>query len=417
MANPLRIFISHSSDNSALAKAVSERLLRPPQLKVLVDLSGLEAGKPWRRQLHEWMARCGAGLVLLTPAVLARPEWVLKECIILGWRLDLEPTFSLFFALAPGVTRDQFDRSGFRLAQLTETQFLPGNLADLAQVDALVDAVRARLPPVQPATPYDKLIEALKALLIMADPQGATYAAIASHLGVEGPVSWGPDQRDMLADTIARAIVQGRDQSFAIDQLMNRIGAWTREHRTKLVNLLVPYWIEPDAASELLHRAPPRAPPQPAIAGPGALTIKGAYVPEFTAYMTVRRAYGGRESDFKRAEAVGLGGGDLFGEISKELCDHARRRGWVAAALNDDEKVVEALRKSPAPVFVPLAVLPDPETVRLLSAKFPRVLFLAPRPPNRAEPQGDELLPDPRPERESAEYNAWDGAMNAIDNG
>ena len=37
--------------------------------------------------------------------------------------------------------------------------------------------------------------------------------------------------------------------------------------------------------------------------------------------------------------------------------------------------------------------------------------------PNRAEPRGDELLPDPRPERESAEYYAWDGAMNAIDNG
>jgi hypothetical protein len=417
MPNPLRILISHSSDDSALAKAVSERLPQPPHSNVLVDLSGLEAGKPWRRQLHEWMARCGAGLVLLTPAVLARPEWVLKECIILGWRLDLEPTFSLFFALAPGMTRDQFDRSGFRLAQLTETQFLPGNLADFDQVEALVDAVRARLPPVQPATPYDDLIQELKTLLIMADPQGATYAAIGAHLGIEGPANWGPDKRDMLADAIVRAIVRGRDQSFAMDELLNHIGTWTREHRSKLINLLVPYWIEPDTASELLHRAPPRAPPQPAVTGPGALTIQGAYVPEFTASMTVRRAYGARLSGFRLAEAVGLGGDNLFREISKELCDHARQRKWVAQGLKDEEKVVEALRKSLAPVFVPLAVLPDPETIRLLRARFPRMLFLAPRPGNRAAREDDELRPDPPLERESAEYSAWDGAMNAIDNG
>jgi hypothetical protein len=198
---------------------------------------------------------------------------------------------------------------------------------------------------------------------------------------------------------------------------LNRIGSWTREYRSKLVNLLVPYWIEPDAASELLHRAPPRAPPEPAVAGPGALTIKGTYVPEFTASMTVRRAYGARLSGFRLAEAVGLGGDSLFREISKELCDHARQRKWVAQALTDEEKVVEALRKSLAPVFVPLAVLPDPETIRLLRARFPRILFLAPRPPNRGAPGDDELRPDPPPERESAEYGAWDGAMNAIDNG
>ena len=102
-----------------------------------------------------------------------------------------------------------------------------------------MDAVRARLPPVQPATPYDDLIQELKTLLIMADPQGATYAAIGAHLGIEGPANWGPDKRDMLADAIARAIVRGRDRSFAMDELLNRIGTRTREHRSKLINLLV----------------------------------------------------------------------------------------------------------------------------------------------------------------------------------
>jgi hypothetical protein len=70
-----------------------------------------------------------------------------------------------------------------------------------------------------------------------------------------------------------------------------------------------------------------------------------------------------------------------------------------------------------APVFVPLDVLPDPETLRRLCDEFPRMLFLAPRPPNRAGPAGDELLPDPPPQREQAEYQAWQLAKNAIENG
>jgi hypothetical protein len=281
MSDTLRIFISHSSDDSPLASALSDRLSQLPGIGAQVDVSGLEPGRPWRRQLHVWMARCGAGLVLLTPAVLRRPEWVLKECIILGWRLDLEPKFSLFFALAPGVTREQFDTCGFRLAQLTETQFLPGNLADLAHVDALVEALRTRLPQAPPPAPYDELARELKTLLRMADSGGATYGDIASHLGVEGPANWGPDQRDKLAEAIAQAIVQGRNQSFAIDELLNRIGAWSAENKKKLVNLLVPYWVEPDTAAELLHRAPPTPPPEQVLPGPGALTIEGAHVPRF----------------------------------------------------------------------------------------------------------------------------------------
>ena len=130
----------------------------------------------------------------------------------------------------------------------------------------------------------------------------------------------------------------------------------------------------------------------------------------------MRRAYGARLSKFRLAEAVGLGG-DMFDDIRKELCEFAYLRKWVQAGPKDYDKIAEELRKSLYPVFVPLAVLPDLETIRLLRAKFPRMLFLAPRPPNRAGPEGDELLPDPPPERESAEYSAWDGAMNAIDNG
>ena len=416
MGGPVRIFISHSSDDAALADALATRLGQFPNLQVLIDKSGLDPGKPWRRQLHEWMARCGAGVVLLTPAVLARPQWVLKEAIILGWRLDLERQFSLFFALAPNVTREQFSSAGFELAQLSDTQFLPV-AADLAHLEDLALTLQTHLPKVPVPTPFDNFINELKKLLRAADPVAATYADIANHLGLVGPPNWGPDRFDQLAEQIARAVIQGREQGFAINDLVDLLSPWLKEHRRNLVNLLVPFWIDPQCAGTLLRRAPPRpAPVPPATSGPGALTIAGAMVPQFTAQMTVRRAFVTKPSTFRLAEAVGLGSADLFADIRADLCEYARRMAWVPPGQKSDDRVVADLRKSAAPVFVPLEILPDPATLTRLKAEFPRVLFIAPRPPGRSALEGDELNPDPLPEREAAEYQAWELAMNAINN-
>lgn len=416
MTGPVRLFISHSSDDAALADALATRLGQFPDLQVLIDTSGLEPGKPWRRQLHEWMARCGAGIVLLTPAVLARPQWVLKEAIILAWRLDLERQFALFFALSPAVTREQVSAAGFELAQMSETQFLPVP-ADLAHLEELALSLHAQLPKVPAQTPFDNVVHEIRKLLRAADPVAATYADIAKHLRLTGPANWGPDQHDRLAEQIARAVVQGREDGLAINELVDLLSPWLKEHRRTLVNLLVPFWIDPQCAGALLRRAPPRpAPVLPPAAGPGALTIAGAMVPQFTAQMAVRRAFVTKPSAFRLAAAVGLASADLYADIRADLCEYARRMAWVPPALKNDDRVVAELRKSAAPVFVPLDTLPDAATLARLRIEFPRVLFIAPRPPGRIAAEGDELSPDPPPEREAAEFQAWELAMNAIDN-
>src|SRR5690606_34316115 len=149
-----------------------------------------------------------------------------------------------------------------------------------------------------------------------------------------------------------------------------------KEHRRSLVNLLVPFWIDPQCAGTLLRRAPPRPPPVPApMAGPGALTIAGAMVPQFTAQMAVRRAFVTKPSGFRLAEAVGLGSADLFADIRADLCEYARRMAWVPPGQRNDDLVVAQLRTSAAPVFVPLDTLPDAGTLARLKAEFPRVLF------------------------------------------
>jgi hypothetical protein len=413
MTQPLRIFVSHSSDDAALAKAVADKLKTIPGMTVDIDLSGLDVGSPWQRQLHEWMARCGAGLVLLTPAVLQRPKWVLKEAIILGWRLDLERDFKLYFVLAPGVKREDCGKVGFELAQMSGTQLVAGALADIATVDDLIAALK--LPAAQPQTPFGELINEFKNLLRLADPPGTTYPDIASHLGLANVVAWGPDKLDQLASGIACAVVQGREDDDAVSALLDKLGAWSSDNRKKLVDLLVPYWVDPQMAGSLMRRAPPTPAPQPRPSvGPGAVTIAGTYVTDFTAEMAVRRAFGQRKSRYFLVQAVGLNGGDLFDDIRAELCEFARRQIGIARNLRDDDVVVRKLRDYPTPIFVPIATFPDASTLARLRAEFPRVVFIAPRPTDRKTPTGDELLPDPDPQREEAAYYDWIKATGAL---
>ena len=81
-----------------------------------------------------------------------------------------------------------------------------------------------------------------------------------------------------------------------------------------------------------------------------------------------------------------------------------------------EDQIVSALRESSTPIFAPLSTLPDETTRVRLRAEFPRVLFVAPRPPDRTEALGDEVKPDPALERELEEYESWQGALNSISN-
>ena len=416
MAGPLRFFVSHSSADTPLALALQARLEALPGVQVFVDASGLEAGEPWRRQLHEKMARCNAGIVLLTQGVLDKPKWVLKEAIILGWRLDVEPKFPLFFALAPGLSRQAFDGIGFDLAQLSETQLMPKGLADPAQVDALVAALEPQLPAALAKTPYDEIVTEVGNLLKMADRDGITYDAIAAHLGLAQVAGWGPNKLGQFAEEIARALVEGRDGQLAIDGLVFQVKSWLAERRLALARLLAPFWIEAEAGAALRRRAPPPlrpgAPPA-AVSRAAVVTIAAGKVPDFTAEMTVRRAFG-PNVPVRIAPNVGLGG-DLFEQICNDICDFARHSAWVRPPTLNNEIVIRKLSDS-VPIFVALGSLPDAQTLTRLGATFPRALFVAPR-PLREVRTGDELEPDPDPVREAAEFASWETAMSAIENG
>lgn len=400
------LFLSHSSGDNTLALAVAQRL-KARRHGVLLDLSGLQAGQTWRRELHLWLARCQAGLLLLTQAVLDKPDWVLKEAIVLGFRKDTEQDgFGFFWALGPGVTRQQFLDRGFSLAQLGDVQRL-ATPARLDAVDALVDELIAQLPPAPAETPFARLSRVVSDLLQAARQPGITCPKLAAHLGVPLPGAYGPDKVARLADGVAESILVSRDAGLQIHRLMQVLELWTGDDRRRLAELLAPHWVDPAAAAGLVAVAERLDDPARAA----AVGIRGQRVQQYTAQVYLQRAYG---QPVVLADAVEGDSPDLFNNIRTEICEYMRTAQYVKGRLSDD-RVVQELRTWPEPVFVPLYGLPDDTTLQQLRKEFPRVVFIAGPAvdaegamlPLPASPLLQVLEPDPPGAVEQRESDDW----------
>jgi hypothetical protein len=123
-----RLFISHSSQDPALTDAVANALRdaegNHPGFEILVDRDCLQPGVPWSSQLDAMMAYAHAGLLLITPAAISRPDWIRKEAYILSWRQSLDPAFRLFCVLLDGVQPQDLDAPALAPALLNSIQRL-----------------------------------------------------------------------------------------------------------------------------------------------------------------------------------------------------------------------------------------------------------------------------------------------------
>ena len=82
-AKPL-LFISHSSDDTAVAPAVANALA--DGFTIFLDAADIKLGDAWQDQIEEAIADCDAAVVLLSQAVAARPFWVSNEAYALSLR-------------------------------------------------------------------------------------------------------------------------------------------------------------------------------------------------------------------------------------------------------------------------------------------------------------------------------------------
>ena len=81
----------------------------------------LVAGKEWPKQIHEFMAKCHAAVILLTENAVPS-DWVLKEATILAWRASNRRELSVFSSRRRGVTQASLEEEKFKPLLLDSIQ-------------------------------------------------------------------------------------------------------------------------------------------------------------------------------------------------------------------------------------------------------------------------------------------------------
>ena len=406
------IFISHSSLDNELTKELCQALNVPGgtqyqpvvDFDVLVDYQRLVSGTYWPKQLHEWMAKCHAAVLLLTSNAVRSP-WVLKEATILAWRLSLDGAFRLFTVRFPDVTDEM----------LKEQKFDPLGLGEVQQISSgdvgiVVEKIRGALAGVTvKATPFEASVGALADLL--AKVGDATLKAIAEKMSVAQP-HWrpDPDPRRQYVEAIAcRLLSESLGGYSGIDQIVDDLSSTnTPVTVNQIFKLISPYWVDAQAAGKLpalTSRVPRRA------AG-----MNGSKVGAYTAAMYVGRAHP-LSNRFRTIATAGGAAGDPVSHYTNEICNRIRQREHSTASNDDIVKLLSARK----PAFY--AVIPqllDSQSLVELQSRFPKVTFIIwpgeALPTTEVLPEVEWLLPPVDLEREEREYQDWYEAGSILDN-
>jgi hypothetical protein len=394
----------------------------PSGHEVLLDFDRLDPGAKWRNVLDEWMASCHAAVVMLDKVALSSP-WVLKEATILAHRAARDAQFLLFPVLLDGVQRTDLskDDSPFSKLYLDAIQRVSKTAPQGIAEEVLQEL--GKLSSV-PKTPLDELADALSYQLETAN--SAELERICVRLTGKS-VNWSPqDSRaERCAREIALAIVRGERGGYATGRELIRslsIAGLVKERAKRALNYAAPLWVAGRSAATLADLAQRNASntitPGQATAC-WATVINGAYVPNYTADIYVRRAYlpkhetirtiDGGESD-ARAE-------DLIDRIRTEVKNRERLSGAKPAAID------RFLSGRTTPYFIVLPPpCPDEVTLRTLQNQYPRVTFIL----HTGEDLPDDevwparvvpLTPSVDLDMELAAYGDYNGAIDDIEEG
>ena len=409
-----RIFLSHSSKDLALTKAMSAALKTPegehPGYEVLLDGECLRAGEEWPAQLNAMMAYAHAGLILLTRAAINRPEWVRNEAYILAWRRSLDPEFKVFYALLDDVTSSDLSASGFDPAHLRLIQEVPTK--DCAGIARIAKALGPK--GVMPRTPFEELASRLTEFL--KDISRDSLARMVEHLKAP-PLLWRPGEVTAYEQRIAAQVLAGRLGDYKkLSDLINELKGHALPPASLRIALrwIAPFWLAPGASGRFA--AVVRELWQDSKGG--TAVINGKHVIPYTAEMFVFKA---RPFDFqcRVAEIESPANKADAPYYKRQICEWLRRKMEDDYEGKDDDAIVELLAGEVPFLFVPLpAPVPDSDTLRQLRDWFPRVVFLLWTGETVTEVDCDVpavvLMPPVDIAREQDEYFQWRNAVKAI---
>ena len=370
------VFISHSSKDRALTEQVCAAI--GPYLdaaaevprgefrsmvdyQLIVDFDKLQAGSPWPDQLHEWLARCHAGLILLTPDAI-QSAWVLKETTILSWRHSRDAeNFRLFIMKHPDVNDALLKAEKFAPLDLPKIQWIRST--DPATIANTVIQRLGVAPP--PRTQYDELVGKLTDLL--GDVKEGTRRNVAEEVSVD-PHAWRSDRdtTTQYCEAIARRLLKGSlGRLDGIGGLIKALVDTTPvETLEGLFQLIAPYWVDAAAAGVL-----------PLVAGtrpPGVAAMNGARVPVYTARMYATRAHMSALT-YIYIPVPGAHAGDVVADATREICARISR---LRNRTMTEAEVIDDLAFSELPVYAVLSQVPVPADLDALRARFETVTFV-----------------------------------------
>ena len=413
-----RVFISHSSQDPTLTSEVSRALETPtethPGFEVLVDTDCLQAGQGWPEQLHSMMAYAHAGLLLFTPAAMARPDWIRKEAYILTWRQSLDPKFKVFYAYRDGVTAKELTATGFAPAHLHLIQALKAT----EPADIAAEVKMYGPPPPATKTPFELLTSYLAENLALS-PEALDQ--LARDLGAPPVIPWLQGSVTLGVGRIAARVLAGQFGVIEnLSALINKLKALAipPESLRRVMRWVAPYWIAPEATGRLAA-----ATFELWTNKTGGLTaVNGECVPRYTARMLVYKAH---PFNFEcQVVEVEIGTHKADAEYyTSAICkslrkDDLKKPHWAQVDYPDDDaELMRELIRTKARLFIPIRT-PDEQTIQTLRANFPTAVFLlwtgATLEPIPYALPVVPLEPPVDSARETDEYAQWKHALTAI---
>jgi hypothetical protein len=380
----VRIFVSHSSKDIALTRAVCQELGSPDPagrtcetavaVDILADYARLQDGAPWPKQLHEWLAKSHAGLILLTKDALAS-DWVLKEATILTWRQTLEDRFKVFVVADPTVvTADALKTHRYAPLSMPSIQWI-----DSLDAGTIAARVRQAIGAAPTPTLFERMVGELTDLL-SETVKPNTLRTLAERLRVDPP-AWDPQRRegDQYLEEIARRLLSESLGGFngVNDVIAELVKTVQVEPLIDILDFIAPYWVDAEVAGRLRALRGRRP--------PGAAALNTT-LPTHSGLMYIRRAHH-MGYDYLLPDVAGGDAGRTAAEISEQICNWVRGRSY-APATADENAVRDALKAWPTPIYVVLPERVDPDVLVDLRTWFESVIFVM--------PTGPSLDPDER---------------------
>jgi hypothetical protein len=404
------IFISHSAKDAAARSLLAGLCweLRK-QYEVLLDRERLRPGDHWRKELHTWMGLCHGAVVLLSEDALLRSPWVKKEAAVLGYRAELDENFVLVPVLVPPVEACRLGHGDFEPLALGAIQAAAGDTPA-----AVVRQVLDRLEPLRERAARTTRLQEVEYMVatILSELEDGRYAKplsdAAALLGKR--LGWRTDRGQ--AAQLARELLSADLEKVA--EVLVFLAKYFREREEtviRILNLLSPFWVDPDAVSELARMT--ERPRRQRV-----VSVSGERYP-FTGQCYIRRACAGTY-DWVAVKLTSLKGlEEVKAEEKLKLVEKEIREQMVAQlgfdeeepSAEDIERQLDRMEGRREPYFVLVPKGFDEDVTALLRDRLTSFTFFllegdrAPAAPTLRDWQIVLLKPDLAAGRDQAVYD------------